>query len=96
MKINLQTLKFKAKDELNQFVVDKVNKLERFDDKIISADVTLSIDGQNNPGNKICEIRLIVPGYDDFVKKTGESFEEAISSCVDTLQKVLSRKKEKL
>jgi putative sigma-54 modulation protein len=94
MKINLQTLKFKAKDELDNFVTEKVSKLERFDDKIISADVTLSIDG-DIPENKVCEIRLIVPGYDDFVKKNAATFEEAISSSVDTLQKILRRKKEK-
>ena len=94
MKINLQTLKFKAKDELDNFVTEKVSKLERFDDKIISADVTLSIDG-DIPENKVCEIRLIVPGYDDFVKKNAATFEEAISSSVETLQKILRRKKEK-
>lgn len=95
MKINLQTLKFKAKEELNNFVTEKVSKLERFDDKIMSADVTLFLDGASVPENKICEIRLIVPGYDDFVKKNAATFEEAISSSVDTLQKILRRKKSK-
>lgn len=95
MKINLQTLKFKAKDELNNFVTEKVSKLERFDDKIISADVTLSVEGSNVPENKVCEIRLIVPGYDDFVKKNAATFEEAIGNAVDTLQSILRRKKAK-
>jgi len=94
MKINLQTLKFKAKDELINFVNEKVGKLSRFDDKIISADVTLSLDGANIPENKICDIRLIVPGNDDFVKRNAATFEEAIQSCVDILQKVLHRKKD--
>lgn len=94
MNINLQTLKFKAKEELNNYVTEKVSKLERFDDKIISADVTLSIDG-DIPENKVCEIRLIVPGYDDFVKKNAATFEEAINSSVDTMQKILRRKKER-
>ncbi|MEO8853398.1 MAG: HPF/RaiA family ribosome-associated protein [Ginsengibacter sp.] len=93
MKINLKTLKFKPKDELNNFVTEKVSKLERFDDKIMSADVTLSLDGPNNPENKICEIRLVVPGYDDFVKKNAATFEEAIDNCVEALQTILRRKK---
>ena len=94
MKINLQTLKFKAKPELVSFVNEKVGKLSRYDDKIISADVTLSIDSANVPENKICDIRLIVPGNDDFVKKNAATFEEAIQNCVDILQKVLHRKKD--
>jgi ribosome hibernation promoting factor len=93
MKINLQTLKFKAKQELIDFVDEKVGKLARFDDKIISADVILYIDGAAVPANKTCDIRLIVPGNDDFVKKHADSFEEAIQNCVDALQKILQRKK---
>ncbi len=93
MKINIQSLKFTAKQELKDFVNEKVGKLSRFDDKIISADVTLELDTANKIDNKICDIRLIVPGYDDFVKKNAVTFEEAVSSAVETLQTVLQRKK---
>jgi len=96
MKINLQTLKFKAKPELIEFLNEKVGKLSRFDDKIISADVTLSLDSAPVRENKICDIRLIVPGNDDFVKKNAATFEEAIQNCVDILQKVLHRKKDQV
>lgn len=93
MKINLQTLKFDAKQELKDYVEEKVAKLSKYDDKIISAEVTLSLDGDVTD-NKVCEIRLVVPGYDDFVKKNATTFEEAIHSCVDVLQKIMRRKKE--
>jgi ribosomal subunit interface protein len=92
MKINLQSLHFKASDQLASFVEEKVNKLSRYDDTIISADVTLTLDG-NSVDNKICDIRLIVPGNDNFVKRNAETFEEAIAGCVDTLQKILTEKK---
>lgn len=95
MKINLQTLKFEAKQELKDYVNDKVGKLSRFDDKIISANVTLSIDSDTIE-NKFCDIRLVVPGYDDFVKKNAATFEEAILISVDVLQKILKRRKERL
>lgn len=94
MKINLQTLKFEARQDLKDYINDKVGKLSRYDEKIMSADVTLSIDGDSTE-NKVCEIRLVIPGYDDFVKKNASSFEEAIHSCVEILQKILRRKKEK-
>lgn len=92
MKINLQTLRFKASDKLTNFVDEKVSKLARFDDTIISAEVTLTEDG-NSVDNKVCDIRLVVPGNDDYVKKNAVSFEEAIADAVDTLQKILTEKK---
>lgn len=94
MQINLQTLKFDARQELKDYVNEKVGKLEQYHEKIIRAEVTLSIEG-DIVENKVCEIRLVVPGNDDFVKKNATTFEEAIHTCVEVLQKVLRRKKEK-
>ncbi len=93
MNINLQSLKFKASGRLKEFVDEKVGRLLRFDERIISADVTLTLDSANTPENKICEIRLIVPGNDDFVSKSATTFEEAIQDCVSVLQNILQRKK---
>lgn len=95
MKINLQAVHFKASEQLKTFVDEKVGKLEHFNDKIISAEVMLIADDVKIQTNKTCEIRLVVPGYDDFVKKTAESFEEAVLDAVETLQKILRRKKDK-
>lgn len=94
MQINLQTLKFTAKQELKDFVNEKVSKLSLFDEKIIRADVTLSLNN-DSVENKVCGIRLIVPGNDDFVTKNASTFEEAVHTCVDVLQKILNRKKVK-
>jgi ribosome-associated translation inhibitor RaiA len=93
MKINIKTLKFRAKKELKEYLIEKVSKLSRFDERILSADVTLTLDGANVPENKICDIRLVVPGNDEFVKKNAATFEEANLSSVEVLQKVLHRKK---
>jgi ribosomal subunit interface protein len=93
MKINIQSLKFTAKEKLLDFVNEKVSKLSRFDDRIISVDVTLQLDTANTAENKICDIRLNVPGNDDFVKKNAATFEEAVLNAVDTLQTILQRKK---
>lgn len=95
MKINMQAVHFKASQQLKDFVEEKVSKLFHFDEKILSADVTLIANDIKIQNNKTCEIRLVVPGYDDFVKKEAESFEEAVLNAVETLQKVLRRKKEK-
>jgi putative sigma-54 modulation protein len=95
MKINLRAVNFKASEQLKEFIDEKVGKLFNFSNDIISAEVTLTANDIKIPNNKVCEIRLVVPGYDDFVKKEAQSFEEAILNAVEVLQKVLRRKKGK-
>jgi hypothetical protein len=46
-----------------------------------------------NPENRLCQIRLIIPGYDHFVKVGSEVYEKSILQAVDTLQKILRRNK---
>lgn len=94
MKINLQSLKFTAKQHLIDFVNEKVGKLERFDDKIISAEVTLYAQDGKHVDNKACDIRLVIPGNDLIVKRSSATFQESILNAVETLQVILSRKKE--
>ncbi len=95
MKINLQSLKFTAKQHLIDFVQEKVSKLERFDHKIISAEVTLSVQDGKHVDNKACDIRLVIPGNDMIVKRAATTFQEALLNAVETLQNMLTRKKER-
>ena len=94
MKVNLQSLHFKASDQLKEFVEEKVGKLSHLNEEILSAEVTLIADDIKIKSNKVCEIRLVVPGYDEFVKKEATSFEEAVLDAVETLQKVVRHKKD--
>lgn len=95
MKINLQSLKFTARKSLVDFVNEKVSKLEKFDDRIISAEVSLYVQDGKHIDNKACDIRLIIPGNDLIVKRAGTTFESSVLSSVETLQNMLNRKREK-
>jgi putative sigma-54 modulation protein len=95
MEITIQSLHFTANDDLNNFVIDKVNKLAHHFDKIISADVTLKLDKSKTADNKVCEIKLAVPGEDLFAKNQFESFEEATSATVDALENQITKMKAK-
>ncbi|HLP21341.1 MAG TPA: ribosome-associated translation inhibitor RaiA [Chitinophagales bacterium] len=94
MHIIIQTLHFTAKPDLDAHVNDKVNRLEHFYDKIESANVTLKIEPHDD-GDKLCEIRLAIPGNDLFVKKHAASFEEAVTRAVDVLEEQIHRLKGK-
>lgn len=94
MQIITQTIHFTARPELDAHVNDKVNHLERYYDKIESANVTLKVEPHAD-GDKLCEIRLAIPGNDLFVKKYADSFEEAVNRTVDVLEEQIHRLKGK-
>lgn len=96
MTINLQTVNFNAKDGLEEYVERKLSKLEQYYDKIIAVQVAMRVENIPEKDNKFVDIKLEVPGDDIMVKKSGQSFEECIDLSVDTLKKLIIRKKEKI
>ncbi len=96
MNVKIQSIKFTADMKLIDFINQKVNKLERFFDNIIDADVYLRADKPQEVTNKSVEIRLNVPGSDLFVKKQCSTFEEAVDECVDALKIQIKKHKEKV
>ena len=96
MTINLQTVNFNAKAGLEEYVESKLSKLEQFYDKIIAVQVSMRVENISEKENKFVDIKLEVPGDDIIVKKSGQSFEECIDLSVDTLKKLIIRKKEKI
>jgi putative sigma-54 modulation protein len=95
MDIRLQSLHFKASDNLQAFVNEKVSKLFGHNNKIVYADVTLYETG-GAPDNQYCEIKLAVPDNDHFVKKNSPSFEQSILEAVEAMQKIQRREHTKI
>jgi len=95
MKINITTVHFDADQKLIDFVNQKVKKLNQFYDEIISSEIILRLDANDELGNKISEIRLVLPGGELFAKKQCKSFEEATDQCIDALKRQITRHKEK-
>ena len=94
MDIIIQSLGFKASDELERMIHEKLNKITGLDN-IVRANVTLYIGSDGNPENNYCEIRLEVPGNDHFVKCSADVFERAVTEATDKLQKIIRVNKEK-
>jgi len=95
MDIIIQSIGFKASDSLEQFVHEKLSKIDNHNHNIIRADVTLSKGPKAELQNDYCEIRLVIPGYDHFVEKNSSSFEHAIVEAIDALQHMIERTKDK-
>ena len=96
MKVNLQAVNFNVDRKLVDFVQEKLDKLEKYYDKIVSAEVFLKLENTSDKENKTVEIKINVPGDDFIVKKTAKSFEEGVDISVDSLERAIVRRKEKL
>ena len=93
MDIVIKSVNFKTGFTLEKFIREKVSKLYDHCDNIIGVNVVLRKQENGNPENRLCEIKLIVPGYDLIVKKSTDMYEKSVAKAVEVLQKIIRRKK---
>ena len=86
MDIIIQTLDFTAKEELKEFVTGKVKGLTVKSFDPIRANVTLKLDKNDARENKVCEIRLEIPGNDLYASRKAGSFEAATMEVLSALR----------
>ena len=96
MKVNVQTVNFNVDKKLVDFLQERLDKLEKYYDKIVMSDVFLKVENTSDKENKTVEIKISVPGDDLMVKKTCKSFEEAVDLSASSLERVLVKRKEKI
>ncbi len=96
MTIKIKTLGFTAKPELTDFVNEKVEKLAHLYHKIISSEVSFSLDKSDTNENKVCDIRLVIPGNDLMARAQCKTFEEATAQAVEALERQIEKRKTKL
>ena len=91
----MHAIHFKADQKLLSFIQERLNKLEQYNDLIVSAEVYLRLDKDREKENKIAEIKLHVPGKEMFAKKQCKSFEEATNVAVEALRRQIMKEKTK-
>ena len=96
MDIKVNSVNFTADKKLIAFVNEKVNKLQLFFDNIISAEVFLRVDKDQEKENKLAEIKILLPGKELFAKKQCKTFEEAADSATEALRRQVKKHKGKL
>lgn len=95
MEIKIHSIRFDADKKLLDYIQDKIQKLELFFDGIITTEVFLRLDKNDQDENKISEIKILVPGTELFAKKQCKSFEEATDQSIEALRKQILKFKEK-
>jgi len=95
MNVKIQSVKFDADQKLVDFIQLKLSKIGRFADNILSADVTLKIDKDDEAGNKVAIVKIDVAGDELLAERRCKTFEEAIDLCLDAIKKQIDKYKEK-
>lgn len=96
MNIQIHSVRFDADKKLIDFVHQKLGKLSQFSEDIVSAEVFLRLDKDQDRENKVTEVKLEYPGGPLFARKQSKTFEEATDSVIDALKKQITRQKDKL
>jgi putative sigma-54 modulation protein len=96
MDIKIHSIRFDADIKLLTFIRSKLEKLNLFYDDIIGAEVFLRLSRSQDAGNKVTEIRLIIPGAELFAKRKTRTFEESTDLAVEALRKQIIKHKTKL
>lgn len=94
MKTTFTARHFECGQDLKEFSLSSVEKLEQFFDKIIVCDIVLQ-PGQDDENPSVAELNVKVPKTLINVKEEAPSYEQAIGTAVDTAVRQLRKYKTK-
>ena len=93
MKINIQSIAFTLRKEVSDFIQNKVKKLTDFIAKSLVLKFLLKLINQYQE-NKICRIRLIIPG-NDMLSVPNAKLLAATAQAVEALERQIEKGKQK-
>lgn len=95
MNIQITSRKFRAKDNLKEFITDELKSLEKITDEIFDVDVILSFQHQKD-SLKTAEIVVRVPHKIFKADVTTEEFKKSVSLAIEKIEKQIERRKTKI
>ncbi len=95
MVLNIQSPNLTLKKEVNEFLDRRLKVLSRRNNKIDGINVSFRIENSSTDENKLCEIRLIISGYDMIASALCQTFEAAIAEASEALERQIEKRKTK-
>ena len=92
MDIKINAHKFDAGEKLNAFIEKKVARVEKFFAGAVNAAEVYLEDVKEG---KKAKLQIHLPGEDLVIERVADTFENAITECVDAMKEKLTRTKEK-
>lgn len=98
MQLQITARHFKASDELQEFVTDRVTRLHRYYDGITNAHVVLELVPVQSNSTHQCGAEIAVNVYRQLLtsKELAATHEEAVNQCIGNLKRQIIRYKDKL
>ena len=91
----IQPVNFNASQDLLVHVGEIFDKLDKFNDKIVKADIYLKSLRETPTKEKKIEVTLFMPGKDLFIEQQADSFISAAQQAFDRLKVIIIKDKEK-
>lgn len=95
MQITIHSIHFDADKKLLEIIRKKIEKLNLFDDELISSEVFLRVEKSDTNTNKIVEVKINSKNKELFASKQCQSFEQAIDLVQDALIRQVKKNKQK-
>lgn len=95
MEIRIKSIHFDATEKLQEFINNKVEKLQKSYEDIQKVEVQLKVEKPAAALNKTTSLTVTAPGNTLFVEKTCDTFEEGVDLCLDAMKVQLTKFKEK-
>ncbi len=97
MNLKIHSIHFNTDSKLEEFIAEKFQKVERFGNRIIDAQVILKLDhNKGSVRDKIAEIRLQLPGKTLYAEERSKAFEESVELATDSIVRQVKKHKEKI
>lgn len=91
----IEPVNFNANPDLIAQIDEIFDKLLKYNDRIVSADIYLKALRETPKKVKKIEVRLFMPGKDIFVEQEADSFISAAQQAFDRLKQLVTKEKEK-
>ena len=88
MDIKINAHKFDAGEKLNAFIEKKVARVEKFFAGAVNA-AEVSLDDVKE--GKKAKLQIHIPGEELVIERVADTFENAITECVDAMKEKLTR-----
>ncbi|MBL4662337.1 MAG: ribosome-associated translation inhibitor RaiA [Flavobacteriaceae bacterium] len=93
MTISIQYVKMQRSEMMDEYTIEKLQKLAKKYEWVIKADVHFKTAQDHSGTNKVCEIELSAPGPRIFASSTEQNFESAVKETISDLEKQLKKRK---
>ncbi|TYA56034.1 ribosome hibernation-promoting factor, HPF/YfiA family [Formosa maritima] len=93
MNIIIQYVNMDSSESLSKYTTEKLQKLAKRYDWLISCDVFFKQDNNQKAQGKICNMELSLPGPKIFATSTEKNFEMAVKETINDLDIQLKKRK---